>query len=103
MQNVKVTWTLPTTRESGLPLKIEDIANVRLELSADEGDTFAVFGDYAPQPSEVVIPDLEPGTWVVRGSVVDSKGRVSKPVVAAITLDDATAPGALLALDLSAA
>jgi hypothetical protein len=99
MANLRVTWVLPTTRESGKPLAPADIAGVDLELSADGGVNYASLG--VKPGTEFVITELEPGEWFVRGKVVDTKGRVSAPLTGSAVIEDATAPGALVALALT--
>lgn len=95
MADVKVLWELPTTRDSGRPLKVEDIDYVRLEMSADEGVNFVTIDVFAPDVLETIVPELEIGTWVFRGTVVDKKARESDPVVASIVIEDESAPGPL--------
>ena len=101
MATVKVRWSLPTTRESGLPLDPADIAGVELSLSADGGANFGLFDTYPPSVLEAQVTELEPGTWVFRGVVVDSDGRRSAPRTAVQVIEDATPPGALLTLELA--
>lgn len=103
MPNVRVTWTLPTTRESGKPLNPADIRGVSLELSAD-GEAFSEFGEFPPTELSTIVQDLEPGLWVFRGKVIDTKGRPSTPVSRTIDIpvpEDTTPPSPLLTLDLS--
>ena len=102
MANVRVTWTLPTTRESGKPLNPADIRGVSIELSAD-GEAFAEIGEFPPTELSTVVQDLEPGLWAFRGTVIDTKARPSAPVVNMIDIpvpEDTTAPSPLLTLDL---
>jgi len=101
MANVKVQWVLPTTRESGKPLDPADIDHVRIEVSADGGVTFGLIGDFGPNELEADVNDLDFGTWVFRGLVADSKGRVSQPMFGSIVIEDTTAPGALESLTVS--
>lgn len=102
MANVRVSWVLPTVRESGKPLAAGDIKHVLLSLSADGGANFGVLDTYPPSVLETVITELEPGEWRVRGVVVDTKDRASAPVTEAIVIEDQSPPGAL-ALDLALA
>lgn len=101
MANVRVTWTLPTTRESGKPLDPAAIQHVRVDISADGGANYAEFGAYTPDVLETVVQDLEPGDWAFRGTVVDSADRESAPKVGFITIVDASPPGALPAFDVA--
>lgn len=99
-RNVNVNWVYPTTRESGKPLNPADIAAVELELSVDN----VLWTPYDTFPSPVlstVIPELDIGTWYVRGVVVDTAGKRSKPLVGSVTVPDETAPGSLANLTLT--
>ena len=99
-RNVNVTWVLPTTRASGKPLAIADIAGVELSLSAD-GVNYSVYDTFTPDVLTTVIPELEIGEWFVSGIVKDTTGKVSPAVVSSIVVPDETPPGALLALNLT--
>lgn len=93
-RNVNVSWVLPTTRESGKPLNLSDIAGVEISLSADNVN-WSPYNTFPPAQANTVIPELEIGEWFVSGVVVDTAGKRSKPVVASIVVPDETAPGAL--------
>jgi hypothetical protein len=101
MANLKVDWVLPTTRDSGRPLPLSEIAHVSLFISADGGQNYVKFNDFAPDVLSTVITDLEPGTWYVSGLVTDTQGRASGPVVAFKNIPDNSPPGVLLSLNLS--
>lgn len=101
MANVRVQWALPTTRESGKPLNPADIEAVSIEISAD-GTNYAPVGDFAPNTLETVVSDVDFGEFFFRGTVRDTNGRVSNPVVASIVNEDTTPPGELsLTLELA--
>lgn len=100
MRDVKVSWVLPTTRESGKPLAAADIDRMVLEMSADGGANWIGVDEFPPAVLETTVVELEPGEWGFRGTVRDTRGRRSKPVVASIVIEDDTAPGALLSLTL---
>lgn len=100
MANLRVRWVLPTTRDSGKPLNPADIANVKLEISADLGVNYVVLGTFPPNVLETLVQDIDYGDWYVRGTVEDTAGRVSDPAVASVLNPDTTPPGAL-ALTLS--
>ena len=100
MANLKVDWVLPTTRKSGKPLDPAQIDSVKIELSAD-GTNFGEFGSFAPAILSAQINELEPGTWSVRGTVKDTAGLVSAPVVQSIVIPDTTAPSELVSLSLT--
>jgi hypothetical protein len=98
MANVRVNWVLPATRESGNPLPVADIDHVGIEVSAD-GVTFASVGTFLTDVLETLVEGLDTGVWVFRGTVTDVKGRVSKPAVRSVTIDE-SAP-AVVALTLT--
>lgn len=102
MANVKVSWTLPTVRESGKPLAIGDIKAVLLSLSADGGANYGQLDSFPPSVLETVVTELEPGEWFFRGVVVDTKDRVGAPDTKSIVIEDQTPPG-VLALSLTLA
>ena len=93
-RTVNVSWVLPTTRESGKPLDPAQIAGVELALSVDNVN-FSIYNSFTPDVHQTAIPELEIGEWFVRGVVVDTAGKRSKPVVKSIVVPDDTAPGSL--------
>jgi hypothetical protein len=95
MANVRVAWTLPTTRQSGKPLSPADIAGVELAQSADGGANFGVIDTLPPTTTSTLVNELEPGDWYFRGVVIDTAGRRSSPVVKSISIADTTPPGEL--------
>jgi len=100
VSNIRINWTLPTTRESGKPLAVTDIKYVRLELSAN-GVDFSPLNNVVPPAVSLLVTDLEPGTWTVRATVVDTRDRVSKSVIGAATIEDNSAPGVVTDLTLT--
>lgn len=102
MANVKVTWVLPTVRESGKPLAVTDIKHVLIEASADAGANYGLLDSFPPDVLETTVTELEPGEWFFRGTVVDTKNRAGAPVAESIVIEDLSPPGAL-ALDLALA
>lgn len=94
MANVRVQWALPTTRESGRPLNPADIEAVVIDISAD-GVNFAPVGEFAPNLLETTVADVDFGEFFFRGTVRDTSGRVSNPVVASIVNEDTTPPSEL--------
>lgn len=99
-RDVNVSWTYPTTRESGLPLDPADLAGMTLELSVDNA-TWSLYNTFAANVSSTVVPELSPGEWFFRGTVQDSQGRDSAPIVRSIVVPDETPPGPLANLDLT--
>jgi len=93
MANIKVDWVLPTTRMSGKPLAVTDIRHVRVEVSADEGNTYSLIGDFPPDVLETLVQDADFGTWTFRAACVDTKSRVSDWAVGTVVIEDTTPPG----------
>lgn len=97
--NVTLKWALPTTRESGKPLAVIDIRHVAIDVSADDGVTWSPLGAFPPEVLSTELTDLDFGKWAFRGVVEDTKGRVSNPLVASLTVEDSTPPSVLLSLE----
>lgn len=98
--NVTLSWALPTTRESGKPLLVEDIQNVVVEVSANGGVDWALVGTFPPNVLSTQVTDLDFGTWTFRGIVVDTKGRPSAPLEATLVNEDTSPPSALVTLEV---
>lgn len=105
-KNVRVTWTHPTVRESGRPIRPEDIAGFELSVSADGGANYGVLDTYPRATLETVVNELEPGTWFFQGVWIDTNGGRSIKVTASIVIAedvDTTPPGTgTLTLELAA-
>lgn len=100
MQDVKITWQLPTTRASGRPFPVSEIQHVTLEVSADLGTTYGKITDVAAPATEYTMTQLEDGEWRFRGRVVDTAGKPGVWTEASVILDN-SAPGALVNLTLT--
>ena len=75
MKTAVVTWELPTTRVSGGPITLNEIAGVAVSLSADGGANFATLSNVlVPNPMTITIPDLVDGDYIVRLVVVAKGG-----------------------------
>jgi len=96
MADLKLSWTLPTTRKSGKPLAITDIDYVSISISADNGDQFIEYGRYEYDQLSVTIPELEPGVWWFSGRVVDTAGRSNNGVSKSFTILDTSPPEELV-------
>lgn len=97
--NVTLHWELPTTRTSNRPLPATDIQHVLVDVSADDGATWAPIGAFPPNVLSTQLTDLDFGTWKFRGVVVDLKGRVSAPLEAVLVNEDTSPPSALVVLE----
>lgn len=101
MTNITVKWVLPTTREKGGALPVEEIDAVILEMSADGGAKYVAVDEFPPDVLETVVPELEPGDWYFRASVRDTLMQVGKPTVRNKVLTDTSSPNVLLELTLT--
>lgn len=86
MKDAFITWDLPSTREDGTVLTIDDLKHVEVYLSADLGANFGLVNtfpvknvDGTPAPRELTIPQLEEGDWVLQFIVQDIGDRRGKP------------------------
>lgn len=93
-RNVNVSWVLPTTRTSTLPLANTDIAGVEFSLSVDNVN-WNVYDTFPPDVLSTVIPELDIGEWFVSGVVIDTAGKRSKPKVKSIVVPDDSEPSEL--------
>lgn len=92
--DIRGTWVLPTTRESGGPLPIEEIRHTVIQASLDQGSTWTPLVNVPPgETQQFFIQDAEAGQWDFRGVVVDTNGRTANPVFGSATVPDETAPG----------
>lgn len=87
MKTVNLSWKLPTTRVGGAPLADTDIAYTVVEIAVEGGGYTELAKVPAPE-SRLTVPDLEPGTWVFRFTVVDkqAKPKTSAQVVYAVVV-----------------
>jgi hypothetical protein len=85
--NATVSWDLPTTRESGKPLPVEQIEATEVSVSADQGANFSVLNNVLPPETSLLMPDLTDGTWIVRLVVLDMNGRRSSNVDTPFVVD----------------
>ena len=97
--NITLQWSLPTTRASGKPLALNDIKHVVIDVTADDGQSWAPIGAFPPNVLSTQITDLDFGTWRFRGVVVDTKDRPSAPLEAILVNEDTSPPSALVTLE----
>lgn len=93
MANVRLRWTLPTTRTLGGPLAPGDISGVEIAVSADGGQTFAVSDVFTPDVLETLFTEVDFGLWTYRCVVIDQAGQRSGPRYATADVPDASPPG----------
>jgi len=92
-KNVTLSWDLPTERTGGGALPIEDIQDTRIEMSADGGANYGDLARILPvEAQEVFVPDLEPGEWHFRITVLDDNDKVSAPHIEIATVLDDSPP-----------
>ena len=101
MKTALSTWDLPTTRESGNPLPVDEILHVEVSVSADLGATYTVLDSVIPPDTELTVPDLEAGEWRFRLVVVDINNRRSADVDVSVVVPDETAPGVVTNVQIS--
>lgn len=101
MKTALITWDLPTTRQSGLPLAITDIKHVEVLLSADLGATYGLLDAVAPPVTQLSVPDLEVGEWRFRLVVVDTADRRSSNIDVTAIVPDESAPGTVTNVNIT--
>ena len=91
-----VTWKLPTARQQGGPLPIEDILNTQVSISGDAGTNFAVFATLLPDAEQkAVISDLDPGEYVIRIVTTDKLNQPGAETDLPGVVDDRSPPAAV--------
>jgi len=96
MKTVNLSWDMPTTRESGLPLALPDILHTEISMSADLGANFTLIGTVLSSDASVFVqPDLVVGDYIFRLIVADVDNRLSIPVDVPVNVADETPPGAV--------
>jgi hypothetical protein len=96
--NVTLIWALPTTRTSNRPLAPADIQHVVVDVSADNGESWAPVGVFPPDVLSTRVTDLDFGTWLFRGVVVPVRGLPSAPLTVSVVNADDSPPNVLLSL-----
>ncbi len=81
--DVLVKWDLPTERENGRPLPVEEIVGTDVSFRVVGAPTWTPIPPRVipSVPQEVSVVDVDPGTWEFRCVVVDTKGNESDPEV----------------------
>ena len=96
-KNVRVTWDLPTTRESGNELPRGEIAHTIASISLSGSAVFTEMNRFIPSQEQLLfLPDTDTGVWLVRLTVVDTDGRQSKNADVEFTVPDESAPGTVV-------
>ena len=92
MSTANMSWVLPTTRTSGRPLTVDEIAGVEVSISGDLGANWKVATTKAPPDLTHSISDLEVGTWIFRFIVIDTNGKRSGPFDKTAEVEDDSDP-----------
>lgn len=100
MSTIKVSWILPTTRVSGSALPSSEIDFVLIEVSTDNASTFVNLKQAKPDVLSAEVPDAEPGLWIFRATVQDTKGRKGAAKVATVSVPDVSPPGEVISLTI---
>ena len=81
-QSITIAWTIPTKRTDGSSLSAAQIASTEVAISADNGTTYSVIGNVAPNSTQTFTrPDLADGSYKMRLVVIDQQGRRSPPAI----------------------
>ena len=99
MANVRLRWTLPTTRSQGGPLPVSEIQSVEIAVSADGGTTFQVSDVFMPSVLETLFTEVDFGLWTYRCVVIDSLGQRSVERFATADVKDTSPPGAVVTFE----
>jgi hypothetical protein len=102
MKNADISWVLPTTRTSGGPLDPLEIDRVELAISGDGGSNYSIFHTSSvSDPTSTTLTDIDPGSYLIRGVVIDVNGISSAGRVVAFDVADESPPEALTELTVS--
>lgn len=98
MKNIVIAWSLPTTRQQGGNLPVDEILHADIELSADAGVSYtAVGGPYIPTVLEVPINDLPfSDQYIARGRAVDTLNQPGNWTEVGFVLADDSPPGDMI-------
>jgi hypothetical protein len=97
MTDITLTWKLPTQRsKTGAPLSIREIDGVEIEISADKGQNWSVLNPLVPATTtQLFVPELEDGSWMFRGTVIDTRGARSEALEVKVITNETSPPMAL--------
>lgn len=101
MKNFVIEWTLDLTRQLGTPLTIDEIEGVEISVSGDNGLNWSAMPLIPPTILTTTISDMDVGSYLVRGVVVDKLGQRSTPVVQPAEVPDESPPSALESLTVT--
>ena len=92
-KDVTLAWDLPTERTGGAALPLDEVDETRIDMSADGGSNYTPRPPVpATDPQEKFVPDLDPGNWHFRFTVVDTLGQISAPAPWVETVVDDSPP-----------
>jgi hypothetical protein len=80
-------------------LSISEIQSVDIEISADKGQNWAALNSLPPSTTQLFVPELEDGSWMFRGTVIDTRGARSEALEVKVTTNETSPPMALAGMD----
>lgn len=97
MKNIIIQVTLPTTRQLGGPLPVDQILHSEIELSADAGASYSLVEKLPPNVLETPVNDLPVSDqYIARGRVQDTAGVDGNWIEVPFEIVDDSPPGDLV-------
>ena len=97
-----ITWTAPTSRQNGRPLKPDDIARYELQARVNGAPDFSTIADPPSTATTAVLDSPAPGDYEFRIRAIEKNGAPGAWGVAAIEVPDTSpisAPSITLSLE----
>lgn len=85
---LRISWTIPTKRKSGRPLKPGDIARFELQVKVDGAPDFSSLDSVPPTADTYEIDNPSPGDYSFRVRAVDAAGGAGDWGSGAVTIPD---------------
>lgn len=73
MANVRLRWTLPTTRVDGRALPVGEIQSSQVSIKLQGAPDFTPLAEVLAPGAELLQTDLDPGDYTFRVQVVDKQ------------------------------
>jgi hypothetical protein len=96
MQSMTVTWTLPTKWTDGTTLPVSQIASSEVSISADNGATWSLLGNVAPNTTQTLQKDLADGAYKIRVLEISTAGVRGLPAIGDCLIKTPLVPSARL-------
>jgi len=91
---MRFNWKMPTTRESGRPQRIEDLAGYDLRMKVEGAPDFVSVYEPGPADTTCVLDITDVGTYEFELYAVGKNGKTSlAPARASFVIPDVSAPG----------